>query len=93
MDKDLPYYSLVLHAYELIIKRIDSAIYEASQEKEPRVRAVLEPKGPFTRTICAAISRRVSAPIWIASSLHGQFEIALEIAAKVAAKIASVNGL
>ena len=39
MDKDLPYYSLVLHAYELIIKRIDSAIYEASQEKEPRARS------------------------------------------------------
>ena len=58
-------------------------------KKRNRVRAVLEPKGPFTRTICAAISRRVSAPIWIASSLHGQFEIA----AKIAAKIASVNGL
>ena len=28
----------------------------------------------------------------IASSLHGQFEIALEIALEIAAKIASVNG-
>ena len=60
MDKDLPYYSLVLHAYELIIKRIDSAVYEASQEKESRVRAVLEAKDPFTRASFATISRRVN---------------------------------